>query len=49
MGPIRFSYVMDCIHSEIVFWKKGNSENMARNVAAQSPSDLELHHSTKVK
>ena len=40
--PICFWYIMDCIHSEILFWKKCHSENMARNVAVQFPSDLEL-------
>ena len=41
MGPIRFSYVMNCMDSEIFFWKKCYLENMARNVAAQFPPDLE--------
>ena len=42
MEPIRFRYIVDCIHSEIFFWKKCNSENMVRNVAAQFPPELEL-------
>jgi len=41
MGPIRFRYVMECIHGEIFFFFKCDSENMARNVAAQFPPDLE--------
>ena len=42
--PIRFRYLVDCIHCEIFFWKKCNSENMAKNVAAKFPPDLELQY-----
>ena len=41
---IRFRYLVDCIHCEIFFWKKCNSENMAKNVAAKFPPDLELQY-----
>ena len=39
MGPIANILI---VLSQVVFWKKCDSENMARNVAAQFPPDLEL-------
>ena len=49
LATIRFRYIVDCIRAEIFFWQKYNSENMARNVAAQFPPDLELQTIVKFK
>ena len=45
--PIRYRYLVDCIHCEIFLKKKCNSENMAKNVAAKFPPDLELQCSVE--
>ena len=41
--PIRFRYIVDCIHSKIFVWKKFNSENITRMCGRPFPPDLNLN------